>query len=124
MQTVVALSFQRNGYSASEVTARMQKIGWLKYQPHQAAYDIRKLRGKGFVQKYGGRKYMNTSKGTQTMIAILALIQNEFPATMSILKQDKPIDEKELSQLEQKHLALAKSVWDLKHAYSVIKKVA
>ena len=88
LQSVIALSIQPNGFAAKDLTNRMQYIGWKKYQPRHAAYDLRKLRGKCLVVKKGARKYANTPHGIQTIVALLSLIQNEFPKTFAILKND------------------------------------
>lgn len=119
MQSILALSIQPHGYAARDLAQRMQLIGWKDYQPRQAAYDLRKLRDKGLVKKLGARKYVNTPMGIQYIIALMALIQNEFPKTFAILKNDESRDSKELSLLEQKHLNLKKEILELKAFYGV-----
>ena len=124
LQCVIALSIQPNGYAAKDVAKRMQLIGWDEYQPRHAAYDLRKLRGKNLVQKQGARKYTNTPQGIQTIIALLALIQNEFPKTFAILKNDQSLNSKELSLLEQEHLSIKKDIIELKACYGIHKTAA
>ena len=119
MQCVLALSLQPEGYAARDLAERMQLIGWKDYKPHQAAYDLRKLRDKGLVAKLGARKYVNTPKGIQTVIALLSLIQNEFPKTFAALKNDESLNSKELSLLEQKHFNLKKDIVELKAIYGI-----
>jgi hypothetical protein len=119
LQSILALSIQPAGYAAKDLAKRMQQIGWANYQPRQAAYDLRKLRAKGFVNKQGARKYVNTEKGIQTTITLLSLIQNEFPKTFAILKNDESLNSKELSLLEQKHFNIKKEIIELKAIYGI-----
>ena len=124
LQCVIALSIQPNGYAAKDVAKRMQLIGWHEYQPRHAAYDLRKLRGKNLVQKQGARKYANTPMGIQTIIALLSLIQNEFPKTFAILKNDESLNSKELSLLEQRHANIKNEIIELKAIYGIRKSAA
>ncbi|MEN0046446.1 MAG: hypothetical protein AAF806_05210, partial [Bacteroidota bacterium] len=124
LQCVIALSIQPNGYAAKDLAKRMQQIGWEKYQPRHAAYDLRKLRGKKLVQKQGARKYTNTPHGIQTIIALLSLIQNEFPKIFAILKNDQSLDSKEISLFEQKHFNIKKEICELKALYGIRKSAA
>lgn len=87
METVLALSMKPCGYSITDVATKMQeKVGSKKenYTSRNAAYDIRKLRGKGLVKKQKGtRRYITTQKGAQNIVAILALVQKQLPCVLS-----------------------------------------
>lgn len=75
MAAVLALAAAPLGFSASEVAARVRLILGIDYQPRQAAYDLKKLRGKGWVINPGGRRrYQATSQGLRAMAALVTLL--------------------------------------------------
>jgi hypothetical protein len=77
MHAVVALSTSPKGFTASELAA---KVGALNdslptpYTARQAAYDLRKLRGKDLVGKIGhSRRYQPTPAGLRALAALAVL---------------------------------------------------
>jgi hypothetical protein len=77
MHAVVALSTSPKGFTASELAA---KVGALNgpsptpYTARQAAYDLRKLRGKDLVGKIGhSRRYQPTPAGLRALTALAVL---------------------------------------------------
>ena len=46
---LVAVSARPGGFTASQLAARVRECGESNYQPRQAAYDLKKLRGKDMV---------------------------------------------------------------------------
>jgi hypothetical protein len=74
MESIVALSTQPGGFTSGELAAKVQQhLGVLAedYQPRQAAYDLKKLRGKLLVCKIGkSRLYEAPAKGLQTLVAL------------------------------------------------------
>jgi len=70
----LALAIIPNGYTAKDIAIlmkeRLDKKQVKDYTPAKAAYDIRKLRGKGLVVKIEKRrKYKTTKKGMETIIS-------------------------------------------------------
>jgi len=76
MAAVLALSSAPQGFSASQGAAKIRQIlGSDDYEPRQAAYDLKKLRGKGWVTKTGGsRRYQATAQGLRAMAAVVTLL--------------------------------------------------
>ena len=73
-EAVIALSASPGGFTASQVAGRVRECGESNYQARQAAYDLKKLRGKAMVRRVGKtRKYEPTSGGLKTMTALLVL---------------------------------------------------
>jgi hypothetical protein len=74
MEAVVALSTQPGGFSSGDLAVKVQerlKMSAQEYQPRQAAYDLKKLRGKAFVDKIGkSRLYEAPVEGLQTLVAL------------------------------------------------------
>jgi hypothetical protein len=74
---VLALSTSPGGFTASQVAARVQALrgdGQSDYHSRHAAYDLKKLRGKGIVQRVDKtRRYQATSTGLRTLTALLVL---------------------------------------------------
>ncbi len=76
MDAVLALSPAPQGFSASQVAAQVGlHPGHEGYSPRQAAYDLKKLRGKDWVARYGGsRRYQATPQGLRAMAALVTLL--------------------------------------------------
>jgi hypothetical protein len=73
-EAVIALSASPCGFTASQLAARVRDCGDAYYQSRQAAYDLKKLRGKGLVRRLGNtRNYEPTSTGLRAMTALLIL---------------------------------------------------
>jgi hypothetical protein len=74
MNAVVALAMAPGGFTASQIADKAHSLGGKPYSPTQAAYDLKKLRGKQFVQLVGrSRRYEPTPQGLRAMAATLIL---------------------------------------------------
>jgi hypothetical protein len=75
IEAVVTLATSPAGFSASQVSAEVRaRSGQPEsdYSPRQAAYDIKKLRGKGLIQKCGNsRRYAAIPEGLRAMAALV-----------------------------------------------------
>src|SRR5207245_3254824 len=80
MHAVVALSTAPKGFTASDLAAKVRTLygpSAEPYQPRQAAYDLKKLRGKKLVSRTGNsRRYEVTPHGLKTM-ATLDLLRDK-----------------------------------------------
>lgn len=74
MESVVALSLQPGGFTSGDLAIKVQErrgVSAEDYQPRQAAYDLKKLRGKRLVRKIGkSRLYEAPAEGLQTLVAL------------------------------------------------------
>ncbi len=74
MEAVVALSTQPGGFTSGDVAIKVQRcwrISAEDYRPRQAAYDLKKLRGKKLVSKIGkSRLYEAPAEGLRTLVAL------------------------------------------------------
>ena len=77
IESVVALATSPTGFSASELAAQVRARSGQRetpYGPRQAAYDIKKLRGKGLVHKRGNsRRYEPVPERLRAMVALVVL---------------------------------------------------
>jgi hypothetical protein len=77
LESVLALSTQPEGFTSGELALQVrQQLGCVEseYQARQAAYDLKKLRGKHLVEKIDeSRRYQAPSQGLRTMTALLLL---------------------------------------------------
>jgi len=75
VEAVLNLAPKPDGFTAGELAARTGAL--LKqptYTPRHAAYDLRKLRGKGLVERVGTtRCYQPTTPAIRTLVALLIL---------------------------------------------------
>jgi len=76
-QAVVTLAALPAGFTASQLAAQVRDLLGCnedQYRPRQAAYDLKKLRGKQWVFKIGkSRRYQPDERGLKTMAALLTL---------------------------------------------------
>lgn len=77
MKAVVALSKNPRGFTSSEVSIKVKGIlngSDIMYDPRQASYDLKKLRGKDLVQRIEHtHRYEVPRKGLRSMMAYLTL---------------------------------------------------
>jgi hypothetical protein len=74
VEAVMALSPAPQGFSCSELAAQVRAITQSKYTPRQAAYDLKKLRGKNVVRRLGAsRRYETVCEGLQNIAALFVL---------------------------------------------------
>ena len=75
LSAALALTAAPRGYTVAEFTAKIQAMtGQAGYTTRQAAYDLRKLRGKNLVEKPGrSRRYHTPPHAARTIAALLAL---------------------------------------------------
>ena len=78
MRAVLALSLAPNGFTAAEHADKYcELLGQHRdsYSPRQAAYDLKKLRGKGLVEKTHphSRQYRATPDGLRTLAGLIVL---------------------------------------------------
>jgi DNA-binding transcriptional ArsR family regulator len=77
MESVLALALMPQGFTASEHAEKVCEIHGPAnlYTPRQAAYDLKKLRAKGLVEKTGerSRRYRASVDGIRAMVALIVL---------------------------------------------------
>ena len=77
IEAVIALAAVPNGFSVSDLAAKVRDILNVdpqQYTPRQAAYDLKKLRGKNFVRKLDrSRRYVVNLDGLRTLVALWLL---------------------------------------------------
>ena len=76
-EAVLALSTAPTGFTASELAQKVRAMSGQAesaYGPRRAAYDLKKLRGKGMVRKIGSsRRYETDADGLRAMTALMVL---------------------------------------------------
>jgi hypothetical protein len=82
MESVVALSTQDGGFSSGDLAVKVRerlRAPVPDYRPRQAAYDLKKLRGKNLIHKIGkSRLYQAPSEGLRTLVAFGLLLEKVF----------------------------------------------
>ena len=74
IEAVIALAPAPSGFSSSDLASKVQAATHMPYTPRQAAYDLKKLRGKNVVNKIGtSRHYQIVPDGLQAMATLLVL---------------------------------------------------
>jgi len=77
VEAVIALAPSPNGFTATDVAARVGGFGndrRAQYGPRHAAYDLKKLRGKHIVCRIGHtRRYEPLANGLRAMTALVVL---------------------------------------------------
>ena len=73
VEAVIALSPSPNGFTASDIAARVRER-CAQYGPRHAAYDLKKLRGKQIVRRIGHtRRYEPLASGLRAITALIVL---------------------------------------------------
>jgi hypothetical protein len=94
VEAVIALSPSPNGFTASEVAARVRAIGnqhHAHYGPRQAAYDLKKLRGKHIVARIGRtRRYEALPSGLRAMTALIVLRNKAIKPLLAAARPLRP----------------------------------
>jgi hypothetical protein len=73
VEAVIALSASPNGFTASDIAARVRQR-CTPYGPRHAAYDLKKLRGKHIVCRVGHtRRYTSLASGLRAITALVIL---------------------------------------------------
>jgi hypothetical protein len=73
VEAVIALSPSPNGFTASEIAARVREH-CTPYGPRHAAYDLKKLRGKQIVRRIGHtHRYEPLASGLRAITALIVL---------------------------------------------------
>lgn len=94
MESVVALSTQPGGFSSGDLAVKIQErlsVSPEDYQPRQAAYDLKKLRGKNLVCKIGkSRLYESSAEGLRTLVALGMLREKVLKPVLRIRNLQGP----------------------------------
>jgi len=77
IEAVIALAPKPGGFTVKDLTNKVRETGassFVSYNSWHAAYDLRKLRGKGFVHKVPkSHSYLCSASGIQAMAALIAI---------------------------------------------------
>ena len=91
---VLALAAAPGGFTAAQFTAKVHAMTGqtaADYTPRQAAYDLRKLRGKHLVDKPGrGRRYHVPPAAARTVAALLALRDQVIGPIVAGVRDPRP----------------------------------
>jgi hypothetical protein len=94
MESVVALSMQPGGFTSGDLAVKIQKrlgVSAEDYQPRQAAYDLKKLRGKMLVRKIGkSRQYEAPAEAIRTLVALGILREKVLKPVLRIRNLQGP----------------------------------
>lgn len=125
MESVLALAIKPNGYTAKDITILMKekldKKEAKDYTPAKAAYDMRKLRGKGLVEKIEKRRnYKTTKKGMETIITVLTLTQKTMPILLSSVNKDTISDNPvEMQAIDKIYLNIRNQIKEIQKLYGM-----
>jgi hypothetical protein len=92
VEAMLPLAPTPDGFTAGELAARTAGL-WRQtpYTPRHAAYDLRKLRGKGLVTRIGTtRRYHLTTPAIRTLVALLILREKIIKPVLAGAGNPKP----------------------------------
>jgi len=91
---VLALSTAPTGSTASELAENVRAMSGdveSSYGPRRAAYDLKKLRGKGMVRKIGtSRRYATDPAGLRAITALLVLREKIIRPLLAASQRPEP----------------------------------
>lgn len=84
MLAVVSLSVDDRGFRVEQLAREVAQMLGQPYTPRQASYDVKKLRGKGLVEKLAGtRRYVAPADGLRTMASVALLRERVIKPILS-----------------------------------------
>jgi hypothetical protein len=93
-EAVIALSASPDGFTASGLADQVRAFGDQSpsaYGPRQAAYDLKKLRGKDVVQRIGStRRYEVMPSGLRAITALLVLQEKAIKPLLAAAQDIRP----------------------------------
>jgi hypothetical protein len=94
VDAVIALSAGSDGFTASELAARVRTFGKQtpeQYGPTRAAYDLKKFRGQQIVQRIGAtRRYEARPAGLKAIAALVVLRDKAIKPLLASAQQLRP----------------------------------
>jgi len=92
IDAVIALAPKPDGFSVRDLTDKVRQMApSTTYTPGQAAYDLRKLRGKGFVLKVPhSHRYSCSPSGLQTIAALLVITDKVVRPVLEGVGRSRP----------------------------------
>jgi hypothetical protein len=121
MESVLALMLYPQGFSCIDLKEMMHKKRFRDYSINNARYDMRKLKGKTFVQKIKGKqKYYATKSGIQNISAVLCVWKQELKPFLTMVNK-KSIDKqsKELNTVETHFYNARKEIHSISNLYGI-----
>jgi hypothetical protein len=91
IEAVIGLAAAPQGFRCAELAAKVQSSTISNYTPRQAAYDLKKLRGKNVVRKMdNSRRYEPIPEGLQNMAALLILREKVLKPVLAGAGKPRP----------------------------------
>jgi hypothetical protein len=92
VEAVLSLAPQPDGFTAGELAVSTgERLRQPTYTPRNAAYDLRKLRGKGLVERVATtRRYQPTMPAIGTLVALLILREKVIKPVLAGAGKPKP----------------------------------
>jgi hypothetical protein len=93
-EAIIALSACSDGFTASDVAARVRTLGRQtpsQYGPTRAAYDLKKFRGQEIVQRIGqNRRYQTNPAGLKAITALIVLTDKAIKPLLAAAQGLRP----------------------------------
>lgn len=121
MESVLAVMLYPKGLSCSNLMEMMHKKRFKDYTISNARYDMRKLKGKKFVEKIKGKQnYRATKQGIQTLSAVLCVWKQELKPFLTFVNKEA-IDEqsKELKTVEMHFFNARREINSISNLYGI-----
>jgi hypothetical protein len=113
-EAVIALSVSPDGFTASALADQVRAFGTQSlsaYGPRQAAYDLKKLRGKQIIRRIGStRRYEPIPSGLRAITALLVLQEKAIKPLLAAAQEITP------AHGGQNPRAIDRHYKDLRHA--------
>ncbi len=111
---VIALAVKPGGFKSGELASIVSHSIELKYPASKAAYDIRKLRAKGLVQKVKkSQRYALTKKGLPAIGGLMTLKEKVIGPLIARRRHKRAIPKRFLSAIDLKYQDLRREMTEL-----------
>jgi hypothetical protein len=120
MESLVMLSIAPGGVATSMLAEKVREILGVdekSYSTRQAAYDLKKFRGKAIVVKIGGRRYQVTTDGVRSMAGYLTLLDKVILPVLAG-KNRRP-DKQPISEIDRHIVNIQEEIKEIFREYRI-----
>jgi DNA-binding transcriptional ArsR family regulator len=110
------LAHRAEGFRSADVRPIVQQSLSTEYTPPQANYDLRKLRGKGLLERIGDtRRYRPTAHGLRVAVLLAKLREQLLHPLLAAIhrKRPRPKPRRPLAQPDSTYFRVAQALFDL-----------
>jgi len=116
LSAIPQLAHRPEGFRSTDVRTIVQQLLSTEYTPPQANYDLRKLRGKGLLERIGDtRRYRPTAQGLRVAVLLAKLREQLLHPLLTAIHRNRlrPKPRRPLSEPDSTYFRVTHALFDL-----------